>query len=809
MMFFQGRGYKYFYYISGIIVLSLSMLALYSATQLMETKRTVREKYKYYAEVFMEMEDAIHKFEKTFLNYIAEEPDTTFLKVKSEFKVLSEILDELQKNRHVNLHQMKDDYLNYELTLYRVNMETAHLADSLNSYEKGQKKDPVHDRMMYVQYERLEVIHNDVSKLQNIVIRSFVHALLEGRIKEKRVWCYWLIFVMGFCGFVLLISNSCKVKELEKLNSEKKGAMDLLQERLAALEAATDGIFIVDAQSNITYMNGAFFKIISGGGNSHNAERKRKELFGKPWRKVFSKSDVEVIEEDILSELQEKGSWIGSFQIFAKNKTGKGTWTDMSLTQLPEGGIIGTVQDVSYKKNAEKEKKQLEEQFYQAQKMEAIGRLAGGVAHDFNNILAAMNGYAEFLIDDLKEGSEQHGFAENILAAGRQARSLVDQMLAFSRRGNSEHDVVDVRQSLEEAIGMISVSLPKTIELKTGIRAGCLLVRGNPTQILQMIMNLCVNAQDAIEDDRGNLYIYLDVANTSAVDIPGVMRKEMPDPTETPYLRIDDMGAGHARMVIGHLMRDCCYAKLTIQDSGTGISRVVMEHIFEPFFTTKSVDKGTGLGMATVHGSLAAHSGFMVIDSKLGSGTRFDVYFPLLVEAEENSKAIAECYGDKLPEEENRSTKINLVENDEKEKLSSQTKAGRKKGKKKNKSHILLVEDQENVRDMIITMLKRLGHNVSSANTGMEGLDMIRENPTAYDLVITDYNMPKMTGLEMAHQVSLDMPDLRFVLLSGYNEEKMCELIKEHKSFKAVLRKPVSKKILEEVIKEVIKEGVK
>ena len=795
MMLSQERGYRYFYYIPGIVVLLLSMFALYSAAQLMETRRTVRERYQHYAASFMEMEEAMHLFETTFLDYIAGEPNATFNTVKNKFALLNKELEDLQKNRHVHTDQAKDNYLNYELTLYRVNMEMARLADSLNAYEKGQKEEMVRDRMLYVQHKRLDSITNDVSKLQDIIIRSFVYAILEGRIKEKEAWLYWLIFIMGFCGFVLLVANSSKLKELERLNSEKKGSVDLLRERLTALEAASDGIFIVNAIGQITYMNSAFYKIISGDSTPKGAQKKRRKLLGKVWRDVFSSSDVEVIEEDILPELEEKGVWYGAFQIFAQNNTN--TWTDMSLTKLPEGGFIGTVQDVSYRKQAEKEKKQLEEQFYQAQKMEAIGRLAGGIAHDFNNILAAMNGYAEFLIDDLKEGSEQHGFAENILKAGRQARSLVDQMLAFSRRGGTDEDIVDVHQALEEAIGMITVSMPKTIELKANIHPGHMLVSGSPTQVSQMIMNLCVNAQDAIEEERGSIYIYLGVSNPSEVDIPNVIREEMPDPSATPYMRIDDIGAGQTRMVIGHLVRDHCYAKLSIQDSGTGISRPVMEHIFEPFFTTKPVDKGTGLGLATVHGIVASHRGLLVIDSKLGSGTTFEVYFPLIVEAEENSDVLAECCGEKMRDRQGV-TKICCAGEDDKKGRASKAK----KGKKLN---ILLAEDQENVRNMITTMLKRLGHEVTTAGTGMEGLDIIRDNPTKFDLVITDYNMPKMTGLEMAQQVSVDLPNLRFVLLSGYSQEKMSEMIEGHASFKAVLRKPVSKKVLAEVIREVTK----
>lgn len=587
--------------------------------------------------------------------------------------------------------------------------------------------------------------------------------------------------------------------------SSKKGEKEaedetLLDERLAALEVATDGIFIVNADSQITYMNNAFFKIINGVDSSDKNDNERKNLFGKSWKEVFSSSDVEAMEEDVIPEFRKEGVWVGSFQIFTQNQTG--IWTEMSLTRVSEGGFIGTVQDVSYKKQVEKEKIQLEEQFYQAQKMEAIGRLAGGIAHDFNNILAAMNGFAEFLVDDLEEGSDQHDFAVNILKAGRQARSLVDKMLAFSRRSDFRHDVVDLHKLLEEAVGMIFVSLPKTIETEADIRPLNMLINGNSTQISQMIMNLFVNAKDAIEEEHGSLYVSLDGADMENIDIPDVFREKMPDSKETPYMRIDDVGAGHARMIIGHLAHNQCYAKISIQDSGTGISRVIMEHIFEPFFTTKPVDKGTGLGLSIVHGTLADHCGFMVIDSKLGKGTRFDIYLPLIGDAKENKDILEQC---RL--QETKDTKKFAGEINKEKELDSKNNKDKKEQKRKpeKKLNILLVEDQKSVQNMAKIMIKRLGHNVSTADNGMEGLDMIRENHGSYDLVITDYNMPKMTGLEMAHQASLDMPDLRFILLSGYSKEKMSGLIEEHSSFRAILRKPVSMEKLEKVIKKVMK----
>ncbi len=202
------------------------------------------------------------------------------------------------------------------------------------------------------------------------------------------------------------------------------------------------------------------------------------------------------------------------------------------------------------------------------------------------------------------------------------------------------------------------------------------------------------------------------------------------------------------------------------------MSRVIMEHIFEPFFTTKPVDKGTGLGLATVHGVIVSHKGAMVIESKLGSGTCFDLYFPL-------SEDVA-IIG------------VKPNENDFKQ------------GEMPERKNILLVEDQENVRDMVITMLERMGYDVSFAVSGLDGLDIVREAPDKFDLVITDHNMPKMTGLEMVQQIHIDLPELPFILLSGYSEDKLQDIINDHPAIKMVVRKPVSGDILGKKIQAVI-----
>ena len=275
---------------------------------------------------------------------------------------------------------------------------------------------------------------------------------------------------------------------------------------------------------------------------------------------------------------------------------------------------------------------------------------------------------------------------------------------------------------------MLRATLPKTVELNENLLSENIYIFGNATQMSQLVMNLCVNAQDAIEGGRGKIDISMEKRAIETIKLPDVLRDELPVSKDTPYVRLEDLEAGRTKLVLGHLSKSYQYVVLSVRDDGSGMSRIIMEHIFEPFFTTKAPDKGTGLGMATVLGIVASHQGMMVIDSALGKGTCFDLYFPLLDNAEE-------------------------IELEEDIIDLSNTKVLRDEEIK----HILLVEDQENVRNMITEMITRLGHDISCAETGLAGLDMVRENPDLYDLVITDHNMPKMTGLEMAQQVHLDI----------------------------------------------------
>ncbi len=616
--------------------------------------------------------------------------------------------------------------------------------------------------MLALHYSVLMI--NLTGRLLEFIPDIFNSEKLSEMLNKQSSWLYWSVMAVGFSGFILVVLNSSKLTQLKSLNEEKNHIVETLEMRLSALEVAQEGIFIVDNKGFISYMNKSLYLI-----NGLDLDERNKYI-GKEWLSIFSDDDRLSIEKNILSEFSVKGVWVGDFSMFKPD--GSIIYVDLSLTILPDGGLIGTIEDITEKHKAESEKKAFEEQFYQAQKMEAIGRLAGGIAHDFNNILAAMNGYAEFLKDDLPDDSDQYKFADNILQAGAQARDLVDQMLAFSRTSESESKALDLIVPVSEAITMIQATMSKSVGINQDFSIPYAPILGNSTQISQLIMNLCVNAMDAMEDDGGALNIDITKIDINDLEYNNFIRDDLPNPKDSPIFRIEDISPSHTRLFLGHLAKNQDYVMLRVSDSGMGMSRIIMEHIFEPFFTTKPVDKGTGLGLSTVHGIIVSHKGFMVINSTLGKGTSFDIYFPL--------------------SEEIRDVK-NIVNEEllEKHTISS-------------KKHILLVEDQENVRSMIILLLERLGYEVSHAVNGLDALDMVRENPEQFDLIITDYNMPEMTGLEMAQQVHLDLPDIPFIMLSGYSQDSVREIIDGHAAIKTVIRKPVSRDILSTKIQAVL-----
>lgn len=347
----------------------------------------------------------------------------------------------------------------------------------------------------------------------------------------------------------------------------------------------------------------------------------------------------------------------------------------------------------------------LERQLQQALKMEAIGTLAGGIAHDFNNILAVILGYGQIVKDQLPKDSATVKDVDQIINAGIRAADLIKQILTFSRQGTDEFKPLRVQYLIKEILRFLRASLPSTIELEKNIDPNCSVVLADPSQIHQVLMNLCTNAKHAIGDNTGTLYI-------------GLSDQDIPVPEVLP---------SHPLISPGR------YVVLTVSDDGHGMDEETMCRIFDPFYTTKGKDMGTGLGLAIVYGIIRNLKGDITVNSRPGEGTEFNVYLPAVDVACEN-----------------------IVVNDKDVVLQGDER-------------ILVVDDEAVICITLKRMLEKEGYNVTTCSSSLEAATKFREHPDSFDLVITDLTMPDMTGLELAREIVAFNNNLPIILMSGFD----------------------------------------
>ena len=366
--------------------------------------------------------------------------------------------------------------------------------------------------------------------------------------------------------------------------------------------------------------------------------------------------------------------------------------------------ILSLVRDISERKRMEEEKRDLRNQLVQAQKVEAIGTLAGGIAHDFNNILTPMLVHAEMAIEDIPEDDPLRFNLDEIFSAAKRARELVKHILKFSRQSEVKKAYLRLTPIIDEVTKLLKSTLPSTVEIKNEILPETGTVFADSTQIQQVLMNLCTNAAYAMRDRGGILCIEL-------VEID----MEEGDLTLSP-----DLKPGR-------------YKKISVRDTGCGIDPDVMEKIFNPYFTTKGVGEGTGLGLSVVHGIVKDHGGAVAVESNQGSGSVFHVFLPKV----EGGLSQRPPESDKLP---------------------------------KGTERILYVDDEKAMVDAIVPMLERLGYSVTSRTSGIEALEAFKTAPYDYDIVITDHTMPNITGDEMAQEMLAIRSDIPIILCTGYSE---------------------------------------
>ena len=382
----------------------------------------------------------------------------------------------------------------------------------------------------------------------------------------------------------------------------------------------------------------------------------------------------------------------------------------------------------------------LESQLRQAQKMEAIGTLAGGIAHDFNNILSAILGYSQLFMTEIPEDSPLYPYLKQILKAGERARDLVKQILTFSRQGEAEPIPLQPHLIVKEAIKLLRSTIPTTIDIKQHVFPDTGMILADPTQVHQVVMNLCTNAYQAMLDNGGALDITLKNADVAKKDEVLTVTTEL---KAGPYVR------------------------LTVKDTGSGINPLVLEHIFDPYFTTKEKGRGTGLGLAVVHGIVGNCKGTIRVESEEGKGTTFDVFFPRL------------------------------------EKATQEKEEGSEAPVEGGSERILMVDDEAPIVNLGKQMLEKLGYHVETDTDSLQALKRFKNAPDAFDLLITDMAMPNMSGKDLAVEFKKIRPDFPVIVCSGFSdlidEERAKEL-----GVQGFLMKPLGRDVLARKIRTIL-----
>ena len=413
-------------------------------------------------------------------------------------------------------------------------------------------------------------------------------------------------------------------------------------------------------------------------------------------------------------------------------------WLDCKETRVMWQGcrsIQSTIFDIT-------ERKRLEEQVRQTQKMEAIGTLAGGIAHDFNNILGAIIGYTQLAAFDLPDHHITQASLHEVLTASGRARQLVEQILTFSRRDTHQHKPLLLHDLVHEVLTLLRASLPSTIVFQIHFDPEAGIVMADPIQLHQVVMNLCANAEHAMRSTGGILEVRVE-----AVEV---------DPNQASQIPALNPGD---------------YTRLTISDTGHGMSPEVRARIFEPFYTTKDINEGSGMGLAVVHGIILNHGGAITVKSTLGKGTRFDIYLP--------------------------QTSASPLESQPDAPLVQLTDCHRE---------VLLVDDEEMLIQAGQQLLSRLGYTVTACTNSQQALAKFEATPERFDVVITDQTMPEMSGERLVQAIRRIRGDIPVILCTGFShvmDAKRAQSI----GINAFLTKPLTTQVLSQTIQKVCTES--
>lgn len=500
-------------------------------------------------------------------------------------------------------------------------------------------------------------------------------------------------------------------ENLERIVEERTGELKASEDRFRFyFEYAPDAFYLINGQGTILDGNRAAEKLVG---------YPREELIGEGLSGILPpdqfKKAMELLVQDLL------GVPSGPNEYLLRHKDGQLIPVEVSThpsTLRDEKVVLGIARDIRERKRAEEERGSLEEQLRHAQKMEAVGLLAGGVAHDMNNVLGSIMSVATLMRETGKGSDESLSDIDDILEACRRGRDLTQNLLGFARKGRVRRERFSLTTVVDEVVALLTRTIPKTVTLDVDIAEALGRVEGDPSQMTLALMNICLNAMDAMKR-QGALSI---TAQEEQLDEVFVASK------------------------VGYNLAPGPYARLIIKDTGHGMNQKIMARVFDPFFTTKERGEGTGLGLSMVYGTIKSHSGLVELESEPGKGTIVTIFLPIV---------------DHLK---------NAIQSDVDEQRvpapSQQT--------------ILLVDDEDILRRAGRRLLEHLGYTVLMASNGEEALEVFDRHQESISLVLLDLIMPTMDGEETFRNLRKRSADLKILLVSGFSRDgKAEELITE------------------------------
>ena len=478
------------------------------------------------------------------------------------------------------------------------------------------------------------------------------------------------------------------------------------------VDTASEGIWLLDASNHLVFVNP---RIAQWLGVAEEAMR------GRPVDDFMDEDEAERCRAALaVQDASPDGDRTSTIELRLRRADGTPMWVSLSTRTIVDdagrtAGALGMLTDINERRQAEERRTALETQLRDAQKMEAIGTLAGGIAHDFNNILAAIIGNVSAARQDAAIGLSNDASLAQIERAAVRARSLVQQILTFSRMQAQELHTLALQPVIDESLALLRATLPAQVELRVNRPDAPVYVRADSTQLQQIVMNLCTNAWHALPTGRGRIEIGLAEEHTLTAAQAKAARTWPPALLNGPR------------------------AHLWIADNGCGMDEATMARVFEPFFTTKQVGRGTGLGLAVVHGIVSVHGGAIHVESSPGVGSRFDLWFPL---QDAPTEVVESQHGT----------------------LDAPPGAGQ---------HVLCVDDDPAMVLMVDGLLRRAGYKVTTFEQPAAALARVQADPGAFDIVVTDFNMPEMNGMELAAAIARAAPSLPIVVTSGFISDDM------------------------------------